>query len=196
MKLNRIKLIGTRGDFEYSHEVHGEKFYKTYVEVKRISGAVDKIPVIVPSVFAQEDSRQVEIDGQIRTRNINGDDDKTHLEIYVFAKDLKDTDEEDCNYFVGEGYVCKDPRYRETPLGKNITDLLLAFNREYDKSDYIPCIAWGRNAHRVADCEIGTPLTIEGRLQSRKYMKAVDEYNEMWVEKTAYELSIMKVEEE
>lgn len=195
MRVSRIKLVGKIGAFILDHEFHGEKFYKTYIVVKRKSGTSDVLPVIVPSVFTQVEGERVEVDGQVRTRNITGDDGKIHLDIYVFAKDLKETDDEDYNLFVGEGYVCKNLRYRETMKGREITDLLLAFNREYDKSDYIPAIAWGRNAHRVADNEIGTKMSIEGRLQSRKYMKAVDEWDDMWIEKTAYELSITKVEE-
>lgn len=188
--MQKIKLIGTRTNFEFSHEYKGEKFYKCYVTTKRTSGNEDILPVIVPEVFTDVVGERVEIDGQIRTRNVKVDE-KTHLSIYVFAKDIKDTDEtEDVNIFDGEGFICKNPRYRETLLGREITDLLLAFNRDYDKSDYIPSVAWGRNAHRTVDLEVGIPIKIKGRLQSRKYIKLVD--REL-VEKTAYELSISEV---
>ena len=190
--MQKIRLIGTRTNFEFSHEYKGEKFYKCLVTTERLSGVKDILPVIVPEVYTQEDFKRVEIDGQIRTRNVK-DGNTRHLEVFVFVRDLKEADGEDLNVFEGEGYVCKSPRFRVTPLDREITDLLLAFNRDYDKSDYIPSVAWGRNAHRVADLEVGTSIKIKGRLQSRKYMKLID--GEL-VEKTAYELSVSEIMED
>lgn len=188
--MQKIKLIGTRTtNFELSHEFKGEKFYKCLVATERLSGNKDILPVIVPEIFTKEDYTRVEIDGQVRTRNVK-DGDISHLNVYVFARDYREADGEDLNVFEGEGNLCKLPKLRVTPLGKEITDLLLAFNRDYDKSDYIPTLAWGRNAHRTADLEVGTKLKVKGRLQSRDYKKLIDDE---WVDMTTYELSVSEV---
>lgn len=189
---NKIKLCGTRiSDFEFSHEIYGEKFYRCFVECARTSGNIDTLPVIVPSIYIEEQPLRVKIDGEIRTRNVIGDDGRTHLDISVFAKDLRECEGADSDIFEGQGYICKSPVYRETPLGREITDVLVAFNRTYGKSDYIPCVTWGRNAHRLADCEVGTPLNVKGRLQSRVYHKTIGE--EVF-ERVAYELSLSVVD--
>ena len=191
MKLNKIRLAGEIGEVKYSYTYKGTDYYKTYITAHRQSGNTDTIPVILPSQFKDIQGRVCLI-GEVRTRNIHKDG-KSHLDIFVFVKEIE-TYIEDENYAIGDGYICKEPLYRVTPLLRRISDVLIACNRE-EHSDYIPSIAWGRNAERIADFKVGTHLKFEGRLQSRRYMKAVDEYKDLFVERTAYELSMSKIKE-
>lgn len=191
---NHIKLCGIRtGEIEFSHEIFGERFYKTYIECMRKSGNIDTLPVIFPEVFQDniEGLSRIAIDGRIETRNVDGEDGKRHLEISVFALNVYEGGDVDENEFDGDGFICKHPIYRKTPLGRELADITIAFNRAYGKSDYVPSIAWNRNANRVSGYKVGTHLNVKGRLQSRVYQKVVGD--EVF-ERTAYELSLFTVE--
>jgi primosomal replication protein N len=200
IKTNNIILEGEIcSAFEISHEVYGEKFYSFYIENKRLSNASDILPVIISErlltgvSFTKGDN--VRIDGQIRSFNSN-DGIKTHLMLNVFAKNIENLP---CNYEGNEncvmlnGYICKAPIYRTTPFGRKIADMLLAVNRAYGKSDYIPTICWGRNARFVTSLAIGTNIAVYGRMQSREYQKKLE--NDEYITKTAYEVSISKLEQ-
>ena len=172
---------------EFSHNAYGEKFYKIFVATKRESGTKDILCCILPEIFVgfYEESKKIEIRGEIRTRNIH-DETGNHLEVFVFVTNVCDY-EEDKNDVELDGFICKEPTYRETPFGRKITDLIVASNRENFKSDYIPCIAWGRNAIRTSEFNVGTRVKVLGRLQSREYKKKIDD--ETYEVRTAYELS-------
>ena len=192
--MNKIRLDGkvTTGP-EFSHECKGEKFYKLFLEVGRKSEVVDTLPCLVPEVFLKdvEVGECVGINGEIRTRN-NHSDGKRKLEIYVFVLGVDNYEGQDSNSVWLEGYVCKDPLYRETPLGRKIADLTIASNRPYGKSDYISCIVWGRNALIASNIPVGAKVSISGRLQSREYVKVLDD--ETRETKVAYELSASSLE--
>jgi single-stranded DNA-binding protein len=193
---NLVKLAGTiASDFEFSHDMFGEKFFNVLVDVERTSGYVDRIVVKVSErlVDLTEDwtGEKVIINGQFRSYNKH-DGEKNHLMLFVFATAWefaeKLCDESDIWL---DGFICKKPIYRTTPLGREITDVLLAVNRPYGKSDYIPCIVWGRNAKFVDTLPVGTHVKVAGRIQSRTYVKLIDGIEEA---KTAYEVSIAKLE--
>ena len=196
--MNRIKLSGTIiGEPVFSHMVLNEKFYDACIAVKRKSGAEDIINCIVPEILMNEivDGAKVVLIGDIRTRNENTDLNTKRLRIYVFVSGVFEYAGYDAQSVEIEGYVCKEPICRKTPLGREIADILIASNREHSrKSDYIPCIAWGRNALRMANTNIGDKVVANGRLQSRTYMKKIDEDN--FEERTAYELSLSYIEVE
>ena len=192
--MNKIRLDGkVTTEPEFSHECKGEKFYKLFLESGRKSEVVDTLPCLVPEVFLKdvEVGECVGINGEIRTRN-NHSDGKSKLEIYVFVLGVDNYEGQDSNYVELEGYVCKDPLYRETPRGREIADLTIASNRPYGKSDYIPCIVWGRNALIASDIPVGAKVIIYGRLQSREYVKMLDD--ETREIKVAYELSASSLE--
>lgn len=184
---------------EFSHEVYGEGFYTFYVEVPRLSDSYDKISVTVSErlVSKQELSmgRVIEVEGQFRSYNNYGSD-SNKLVLTVFAREVKFLENEECiknpNQIFLNGFICKRPIYRTTPFGREITDMLLAVNRAYNKSDYIPCIAWGRNARFSQDFQVGSNVKIWGRIQSRQYQKRLD--NGEIINKTAYEISVSKME--
>ncbi|MBR3132824.1 MAG: single-stranded DNA-binding protein [Clostridia bacterium] len=207
---NHLVLIGkVANEKRYSHEIYGEKFYIFDLEVKRLSDAVDIIPVTVserllPEVDLEVGNRVV-VEGQFRSYN-NYENERNRLILTVFAKDIvkaeeevpqEDDNEEErkmpvSNEVVLSGYVCKKPIYRQTPFNREIADVLLAVNRSYNKSDYIPCIAWGRNARFCQNIEVGTEIRIVGRVQSRQYEKKFEDgTSEMRV---AYEVSISSME--
>lgn len=191
--MNKIRLDGkVATEPEFSHECKGEKFYKLFLEVQRKSEVVDTLPCLVPEVFLKdvEVGECVGINGEIRTRN-NHSEGKSKLEIYVFVLGVDDYEGHDINYVEIEGYVCKVPTYRETPLGREIADLTIASNRPYGKSDYIPCIAWGRNAISSSILEVGEHVSVSGRLQSRIYTKKLNETETE--ERVAYEVSTESV---
>jgi len=189
---NEVKLLGViSSDFTYSHTLYSEGFYTMTVSVKRDSGKVDIIPVMTSErlldVSKSWVGQRVFIDGQFRSYNQH-DLDKNRLKLYVFATDVIFTNEQrDVNDVFLEGYLCKTPTYRHTPLGREISDLMLAVNRSYNKSDYIPCICWGRSAYYARGLEAGNGLRVAGRIQSR-------EYNKNGETKTAYELSVNLLE--
>lgn len=185
-------------DFIISHEVYGEKFYSFYIENQRLSDTVDILPIIISERLLIDESYalgdNVLIDGQIRSHN-NFDGIKTHLKLSVFVKSIKALDDiyTDVNRTILDGFICKKPVYRTTPFGREIADILLAVNRAYGKSDYIPAICWGRNAKFASSLEVGTNVSLFGRMQSREYQKRLE--NGEVITKTAYEVSASKIEE-
>ena len=196
---NQAAVIGTIEDeFVFNHEIYAEKFYTCTVRVPRLSGTSDDIRVMVSERLIMDGEYNVgdmvEVTGQFRSYNSyeNGDN---RLVLTVFAKDICHYDEDENknpNILYLNGYICKEPVYRKTPLGREIADLLLAVNRPYGKSDYIPCICWGRNARYAEHFKVGERCAIWGRIQSREYMKKLDEEN---VEKrVAFEVSVSKLE--
>ena len=190
--MNRITISGTVENTPvFSHEVHNEQFYSFEIRTKRKSETCDILSCIIPEVLIGNISAgdKITIIGEVRTRNITVDEAKRALEISVFVRYVDEYAGHDDELVEISGYICKEPIYRETPLGREITDVLIASNRERCcKSDYIPCIAWGRNAVRMASANIGDKVVAKGRLQSRVYTKRLD--NEGIVERTAYELSL------
>ncbi|MDO6355083.1 single-stranded DNA-binding protein [Caloramator sp. CAR-1] len=181
----------------FSHEMYGEGFYNFFIEVPRLSQTVDVLPVTVSErLIANLDMSQgnlISIEGQIRSYNrvVDG---ASRLLLTIFARDIKriDTISDKPNEISLDGYICKQPVYRTTPLGREITDILIAVNRAYNKSDYVPAIAWGRNARFSSKFEVGTHVKIWGRMQSREYEKKLSDDN--IVKRIAYEVSISKLE--
>ena len=198
---NQVTIIGKIvSDFSYSHEVYGENFYIVDVEVDRLSDSKDIIPVMISdrllNVKQNYTDSYVIINGQFRSYNKH-EDNKNKLFLSVFARDVEfvdsiETGNESTNQVILDGYVCKELIYRKTPLGREIADVLLAVNRPYGKSDYIPCICWGRNARYANQFKVGERCAIWGRIQSREYMKKLSETD---VEKrVAFEVSVSKLE--
>ena len=197
---NYLVLIGKIiSDKTFSHEIYGESFYVFNLEVPRLSGNEDIIPITISErLIANFDltiGRKVVIEGQFRSYN-SYENEKNRLVLTVFAKDIiyyKEEQEENVsNEVVLNGYVCKKPIYRKTPFGREISDILLAVNRAYNKSDYIPCIAWGRNARFCENMEVGTEVKIVGRVQSRTYEKKFEDGRTE--QRVAYEVSIGSLE--
>lgn len=186
-------------DVEYSHEVYGEGFYSFYLDVPRLSESSDKISVTFSERLIPKSKLQIgtllEIEGQFRSYN-SYKSESNKLVLTVFAREIIFAEEEkktkNPNQIYLNGYICKAPIYRMTPFGREITDILVAVNRPYNKSDYIPCIAWGRNARYSQNLVIGDNIKIWGRIQSREYQKKL-ESGEIIV-KTAYEVSVSKME--
>lgn len=185
---------------EFSHEVYGEGFYTFIVEVPRLSNTYDYIPILFSERLLPlekiEVGKIVAVEGQFRSYNNYSSEGGHKLLLTVFARDIVVLDNPDevkvTNSIFLNGFICKKPVYRTTPFGREIADILLAVNRAYNKSDYIPCIAWGRNARYASNFEIGDNIRIWGRIQSRVYQKKLaDGTNE---ERTAYEVSISKME--
>lgn len=197
--MNSIRLSGdiTKEPI-FSHEVYGEKFYEFELCVARQSGVDDCLVCIASETFLDvlDSNKAVSVVGEIRTRNVHsqdGDKEKNHLHIFIFAKNVTEYDTFcDINDVELDGYICKPPKYRQTPLGREIADVLIACNRPYGKSDYIPTIAWGRNARRVGNMEVGTRIRVDGRLQSREYLKQYGDGT--FEDRVAYELSASRVE--
>ncbi|MBO5223323.1 MAG: single-stranded DNA-binding protein [Clostridia bacterium] len=193
---NKVFIMGeVVSEPVFSHEMYGESFYEFNVSVKRLSGQNDTVPVTASErLFGKEKLKvgdKVAINGQFRSYNKLVDN-KSKLMLTVFVKDFLPYDENAQNPNDAQltGYVCKPPVYRTTPFNREICDVLLAINRSYKKSDYIPCIAWGRNARFSQDLEVGCQITVSGRIQSREYTKKIGEISETRV---AYELSISKI---
>jgi len=194
--------IGGRiaSEFEFSHEIYGEGFYRFDVEVDRLSGAGDILPVTVSERIVDKSAMQVgqliRINGQIRSYNNYVEADRRNkLVLTVFARDitlLSEPPEQNPNDVFLDGFMCKPAVYRTTPFGREIADLLVAINRSYNKSDYIPCITWGRNARYASKLEVGDRVRLWGRMQSRQYQKKLE--NGEVLEKVAYEVSIAKLE--
>ena len=180
----------------FSHEVMGERFYDFVLGVRRLSEQEDEIPVTVSDrLFLNEDElavgTTVAVEGQLRSYNkiVDG---KSKLVLRIFARELCEPSGEAPNVIELEGYVCKTPVYRTTPFKREICDLLLAVNRAYNKSDYIPAIAWGRNARYAGEFKVGDRVSVVGRIQSRVYQKTLEDGT---VEnRTAYEVSVSKME--
>lgn len=197
---NQVTIMGEIvSDYVYSHEVYGEGFYMVDVSVSRLSNYVDCIPVMVSerlvNVKENDSGRYVYITGQFRSFNRH-EEHKNRLVLSVFAREfeLVDEPEEDNaqNQIFLDGFICKEAVYRKTPLGREIADLLVAVNRSYGKSDYIPCICWGRNARFAAGFSVGSHVQIWGRIQSREYVKKISETEAQ--KRTAYEVSVSKIE--
>ena len=193
---NQITLSGTMASaFTFSHETFGEKFYSFILEIERISGTKDYLPIIVSERLIDSEityeNNQICVIGQVRSYNVS-DGEKTHLVLNVFALDLYIAEEStNTNNLYLDGYICRQPSFRTTPSGRQISDLLIAVNRVCGKSDYIPCISWGRDAALASKLEVGTHISFVGRMQSREYQKMVDGVPE---NKTAYEVSIARIE--
>ncbi len=206
---NYLTLVGkVTGEKRFSHEIYGEKFYVFDLEIPRLSGNADIIPITVSERIATDEmlteGKNLLVKGQFRSYN-SYDTQKNRLILTVFAKDVieveeKPEDEDNeivkkdmvTNEVVLIGYICKKPIYRQTPFGREIADILLAVNRAYNKSDYIPCIAWGRNARFCQNLEVGTKVKLVGRVQSRTYEK---KYEDGTVEnRVAYEVSVGSLE--
>lgn len=187
---NQVNLIGNIvSNFVYSHALYGETFYNVTLCVKRDSGNVDLVPLLISDRLIDSNIKYnyVYVTGEFRSYNQH-DEDKNRLKLYVFVDSMAAVETEDnVNDVFLEGFLCKQPTYRHTPHGREIADVMLAINRQYGKSDYIPCILWGRNAYFVKDLKAGSSLRVAGRIQSR-------EYNKNGERKTAYELSVNLVE--
>ena len=185
--------------FTFSHQVFGEGFYTMEILVRRLSDSEDRIPVMVSErlldVTQDYTGEYIEIQGQFRSYNRH-EEKHNRLVLSVFARELKFVEEDEetvpLNQIFLDGYICKTPIYRKTPLGREIADILLAVNRPYGKSDYIPCIAWGRNARYASNFQVGTRVCIWGRVQSREYTKKISESE--CEKRVAYEVSVSKLE--
>ena len=199
MESNIAELCGAvLSDLKFSHKTYGEIFYTFVLGIERRSGYIDEINVMVSERLIFENPPRindyVEIKGQIRNYNETFEG-RNKLNIVVFAKEISLSENfgYNENYVYLEGYLCKSPLRRTSPLGRDICDLMLAVNRMYNKSDYMPCIAWGRNAGYAESLGIGTKLAVEGRIQSREYKKKLEDgTSEM---RKAFEVSIVKIEE-
>lgn len=199
MESNVAELCGVvLSDLKFSHKTYGEIFYTFVLGIERRSGYIDEINIMVSERLIFENPPRegdfVEIKGQVRTYN-EIIDDKNKLNVVVFAREiyLSENFGYNENYIYLEGFLCKAPLKRTSPLGREICDLMLAVNRMYNKSDYIPCIAWGRNAGYAEKLGVGTKLVIEGRIQSREYKKKIEDGTaEM---RKAFEVSVVKLEE-
>lgn len=197
---NKVTLSGEIvSNFEFSHECYGEGFYTAMLVCDRKSRKEDIVPIMVSErivdVKADWIGWFVRVSGQFRSYSKH-EGGRRHLILSVFAREFEVIGmlifDDNKNQIFLDGHICKKPTYRETPLGREIADILLAVNRSYGKSDYIPCIAWGRNARFASGLEVGTRLQVDGRIQSREYQKRIsdDEYET----RTAYEVSVEKVE--
>ena len=197
---NQVTIMGkVATEFSFSHEVFGEGFYMVEVEVKRLSNSEDRIPLMISErlidVTQDYTGEYIMVHGQFRSYNRH-EEQKNRLVLSVFVREISFMEEEPdgtkTNSIWLDGYICKEPIYRKTPLGREIADLLLAVNRPYGKSDYIPCICWGRNARYASGFEVGEHVQILGRIQSREYVKRIS-YTET-EKRVAYEVSVSKLE--
>ena len=197
---NQVQIVGEIvSGFAFSHEVYGEGFYVMDISVKRLSDSYDIIPAMVSErlIDVTQDYRgeMIQIFGQFRSYNRH-EEKKNRLVLSVFAREISFVEEENdkvkSNQIFLGGYICKNPVYRRTPLGREIADMLLAVNRPYGKSDYIPCICWGRNARFASGFEVGGHVQIWGRIQSREYVKKLED--DTAEKRVAYEVSVSKLE--
>ena len=200
---NRVCIIGEIvSEFTFSHEVFGEGFYIANVSVNRLSDMVDVIPLMISErlIDVTKDYRgmKIEVAGQFRSYNRH-EGTKNKLVLSIFVRELRFIEEDEMpeeqsksNQIFLDGFVCKPPIYRKTPLGREIADVLVAVNRPYGKSDYTPCIAWGRNARFAGGLEVGSHLQVSGRVQSREYTKKIGE--DEVERRVAYEVSVSKID--
>lgn len=189
---NQVTIRGALLELpQFSHENHGSRFYRFVLEVPRLSGATDLLPVIArEEILNQMDlsgGTNITVQGQIRSFN-NHSPVGQRLMIFIFADSMQTSEEEPCNQVLLTGTVCKAPIYRKTPLGREICDVMLAVPRSYRRSDYLPCILWGRTAQSLAQSATGDTIRLTGRLQSRVYRKATENGIEL---RTAYEISAL-----
>ena len=203
---NHITLVGkVASEKKLSHEIYGEKFYVFDLSVPRLSGNNDSIPITISERLITENGLALEtkisVTGQFRSYN-SYEGEKNRLVLTVFAKNIETLEDQEADIPVGkdfitnevilDGYICRKPIYRKTPFGREIADLLLAVNRAYNKSDYIPCIAWGRNAKFCDTVAVGTEIRVVGRVQSRQYEK---KHEDGTIEnRVAYEVSVATLE--
>lgn len=197
---NQVTIMGkVATEFSFSHEVFGEGFYMVEVEVKRLSNSEDRIPLMISErlidVTQDYTGEYIMVHGQFRSYNQH-EEQKNRLVLSVFVREISFMEEEPdgtkTNSIWLDGYICKEPIYRKTPLGREIADLLLAVNRPYGKSDYIPCICWGRNARYASGFEVGEHVQLLGRIQSREYVKRISDTETE--KRVAYEVSVSKLE--
>ncbi len=197
---NQVTIAGeVVSEFVFSHEVYGEHFFMVNIAVCRLSNSFDVIPVMVSErlMDVKNDYRgcTMQAIGQFRSYNRH-EENKNRLVLSVFAREVSflegEEDDQNPNHIFLDGYVCKHPVYRKTPLGREIADVLLAVNRPYGKSDYIPCICWGRNARFADQFQVGTHIQLWGRIQSREYQKKVED--DKYEKRVAYEVSVSKLE--
>ena len=195
MEQNSIILRGSLLELpKFSHENHGRRFYRFILEVPRLSGTTDQLPIIAREeiIFRLDPTTGscLTVTGQIRSHNLRQNGTR-HLLIFVFASEIYVEDGAPINDAKITGTICRTPTYRRTPLGREICDVMLAVPRAFHRADYIPCILWGRTAQEVSDCQVRERLEIQGRLQSRIYSKLAED---TYVEKTAYELSALSAD--
>lgn len=197
---NQVVIVGKIvSGFTFSHEVFGEGFYMVDISVQRLSDSCDLIPVMISErlidVTQDYEGEYIQIFGQFRSYNRH-EEKRNRLVLSVFAREINFVEEEldkvKSNQIFLDGYICKTPIYRRTPLGREIADMLLAVNRPYGKSDYIPCISWGRNARFTSSFEVGGHVQVWGRIQSREYVKKLED--ETTEKRIAYEVSVSKLE--
>ena len=190
--VNQITVRGQLVDLpEFSHENHGKRFYRFYLEIPRLSGNSDCLPVIaeerIMDTIDLSGGSMLTVTGQIRSYNQRSEGVR-HLIIFVFASDIVVEDGEPLNDVILEGPICREPTYRTTPLGREICDVMLAIPRAFRRADYLPCIAWGRTAQEISTCNTRDRIRICGRLQSRVYTKLTEDGAQ---ERTAYEISAL-----
>lgn len=197
MNNNKVHLLGkVLSEPKLSHKVFDENFYEVDLKVPRLSESVDILPVLLSEKFVEELNLKIDdtlcVDGQFRSYNKQVDG-KSKLVLTVFARDaiLSNGENNNPNIIELVGFVCKEPTFRTTPFKREICDILVAVNRAYNKSDYLPCIAWGRNARYAKNLKVGEKISLLGRIQSRDYEKKLE--NGEVVKKTAYEISIIKI---
>ena len=194
---NNVELVGEIvSNFTFSHKTFGEGFYIAEIAVERLSETLDYIPLLISERLIDVNSdytgKTIHVKGQFRSFNLH-EGEKNHLVLSVFVTELESLDNiADTNQIFLDGYICKDIIYRATPLGREVADLLLAVNRSYGKTDYIPCIVWGRNARFVSRLEVGGHIQIFGRIQSREYTKKISETETE--NHIAYEVSTSRIE--
>ncbi len=196
MNNNKVYVYGEIvSNAEFSHEVYGEGFYNMTIKIERLSSQCDFIPITISERILREEGIKVgdmvALKGQFRSYNKQVDG-KSKLALTIFVREIVPKIENaPTNIIELSGYICKEPIYRTTPFNREICDVLIAVNRAYNKSDYIPCIAWGRNARFVKSINVGEKVVLQGRIQSREYQKRIDDNN---VEnRVAYEISISKI---
>ena len=199
MESNIAELCGTvNSELRFSHKTYGEVFYTFVLGVERKSGYVDEINIMVSERLIYDNpplpEQFLEVRGQVRTYN-EVQDGRNKLNVVVFAREIYLCEDYGYyeNYIYLEGFLCKPPVKRTSPLGRDICDMMVAVNRMYNKSDYIPCIAWGRNAGYAQQLEVGTKLLMEGRMQSREYKKKLEDGTTE--ARRAFEVSVLKLEE-
>ncbi len=190
-----VNQIIVRGSLQnlpaFSHENHGKSFFRFFLEVPRLSGTVDVLPVVaseqVLDAIDLSGGEMLTVTGQIRSHN-DRQNGVRHLMIFIFATSIVAEDGEPMNEVTLEGPLCKEPVYRRTPLGREICDVMLAVPRAFRRADYLPCILWGRTAQDIADCHIRDRICVRGRLQSRSYTKQTEDGP---IQRTAYEISAL-----
>ena len=189
---NQITLRGSLVSLpEFSHENHGKRFFRFFLEVPRLSGAIDTLPVITEETILNavdlSGGEMLTVTGQVRSHNLR-DNGKRHLSVFVFSSSILAEDGEPINTVELDAVVCREPTYRRTPLGREICDVMLAVPRPFHRADYLPCILWGKVAAEASRCAVGDSLVLNGRLQSRIYTKLTEDGPQ---ERTAYEVSAL-----